>query len=50
MINTPENPPQDVIQERVKRDPALCSSARRAAIAARTGFVIVHGLASPRLP
>lgn len=50
MIKIPENPPQDVIQERVKRGPAIGASARLAAIADSMGFFIVLGLATPLLP
>ncbi len=50
MIKNPEHPPQDVIQERVKRDPAIGSPAHRMAVAASLGLFIVPGRATPLLP
>ena len=46
MTENPENPSQDLIQERVKRDPAIGASARLTALPDSTGCFTLPGLAT----
>jgi len=45
MTETPENPSQDLIQERVKREPAIGASVLLTAIPDSTGIFTFPGLA-----
>jgi Mg/Co/Ni transporter MgtE len=47
MTENPENPPQNLIQERTKRDPAIGASVRLAAIHDSMGFLTFPGPALP---
>lgn len=46
MTEHPENPLQDIIQERVKRDPAIGSFVMLAAVTDRMGAFIFLGFAT----
>jgi Mg/Co/Ni transporter MgtE len=50
MIENLENPSQDLIQERVKRDPAIGSPVLRTAVTGSRGFFTFPGLAAVLLP
>jgi len=45
MTQNPENPSQDLIQERVKRDPAIGAPVRLTALPDSTGLLSFSGLA-----
>ena len=46
MTNPPENPSQDLIPERVKRDPAIGASILLTAIPGSRGLLIFPGFAT----
>ena len=50
MTENPEIPPQDIIQARAKRDPAIGASVRITALPASTGLLTFPGLATLVLP
>ena len=50
MTENPENPSQDLIQERVKREPAIGASGLLTALPDSTGFRTFPGLATLLLP